>query len=179
MDHSHSELHIHHAPGSEPKGIVGTYAPLAFMFVLVGAFVFARQFSGVSPDSVMYDVMGGYFLAFGLLKVFNLKGFVDSYKAYDWLAKNIPFWAYVYPFVELLLAVAYISGFGLIAASVVTFVLMTQKAWSVFIQLRSGGVVMCACLGGFFMIPVTWVTFAEDGVMALMGLSVLLLLQQS
>jgi hypothetical protein len=30
--------------------------------------------------------------------------------------------------------------------------------------------VQCACMGGFFSIPITWVTFYEDALMAAMAL---------
>jgi len=53
------------------------------------------------------------------------------------------------------------------------FLLMLEKAESVYTKLQEPEVVTCACLGGWFRIPVTRVTLGEDILMALMALTML------
>ena len=38
----------------------------------------------------------------------DLKGFADGYKTYDLLAKKMPVYGYVYPFIELFLGISMI-----------------------------------------------------------------------
>ena len=40
-----------------------------------------------------------------------LRGFADAYRTYDVVARRVPAYGYVYPFVELLLGAAYVTGF--------------------------------------------------------------------
>ncbi|MDP3725587.1 MAG: hypothetical protein Q8R36_00140 [bacterium] len=49
-------------------------------------------------------------------------------------------------------------------------------ALGVFLKLRDGEVVPCACLGVVFKIPMTWVTFIEDLLMAVMAAFMLFVL---
>ncbi len=149
---------------------VRKFAPLILMFAIVLSFTGLMQLVHEwNLHLVMLDFMGGFFVVFGILKLANLKGFARSYAAYDDLAARVPLWGLLYPFVELLLGVLFLTGTAILAASVVTAVVMTQKAYSVFRNVRVGNHPWCACLGGFFAIPITWVTFGEDVLMALMG----------
>ncbi len=54
-----------------------------------------------SPGAMMRHFMASFFLVFSFFKLLDLRGFVDAYRSYDLLAKAIPGWAMVYPFVEL------------------------------------------------------------------------------
>ncbi len=151
------------------------FVPLITMFVLVLSVASLLTLLGGEGLHVwMMNLMGVFFLAFGTLKVINLRTFARSYRAYDHLARFVPAWGYVYPFVELVLGILFLMQVGVFAISGITFLLMTQKAYSVASSLVVGKQPTCACLGGFFSIPITWVTVAEDTVMGLMGLGMVL-----
>jgi copper chaperone CopZ len=147
--------------------------PLFAMLTLVTLLSFGRNlpFSESSIDwhSVMADWMGFFFIIFGGLKVINLKNFAVMYRGYDVVAKQNPWWGYVYPFIELGLGTLFILRQSMVPASFVTIVLMSVGMIGIYKKLRSEGEVQCACLGGFFNVPVTWLTMAENGVMVLMG----------
>ncbi len=124
----------------------------------------------------MQMFMAGFFLVFGAFKVVNIRGFVDAYSIYDLVAKRIRVYGYVYPFIELLLGIAYLVSWNLYITNIITVVVMTIGALGVFNELRKGNEVPCACLGTVFKIPMTWVTLIEDLLMAGMALGMLFLM---
>lgn len=158
---------------------VKEFIPLIVMFCLVIVwtviFVFLRNtFSSV--QAIMSAFMAGYFLLFGALKLFNIKGFANSYKNYDFIASAYPPFGYVYPFIEFILGLGYLFLFALPVVNIITLILMSLKAYSVRKALNEGKDVRCACLGGFFNIPITRITFFEDCLMVIMALTMLILM---
>ncbi len=119
--------------------------------------------------------MASFFLVFGFFKVINLGGFVKAYALYDLIAKKYSWYGYVYPFLEIGLGIAYLSKWNLPVINFLTLVLMLISAAGVFNELRKGSHIVCACLGAVFKLPMTYVTLAEDLLMALMALAILLM----
>jgi hypothetical protein len=119
--------------------------------------------------------MGGFFLVFSSFKLLNLKGFVESYVAYDILAKRYRVYARLYPFIELALGIGYLSNVASRTVNSLTFVLMAFSSLGVYQALREKKKLQCACLGTFFKLPMTYVTLFEDGLMAAMALTALVL----
>ena len=95
------------------------------------------------------------------------------YRGYDLLAVRAPFWGYLYPFVEVILGLYYTFDMFPVWSNVATAVLMTFGSIGIVNKLRSGNVQTCACLGGFFSVPLTKVTVAENMLMA--GMAVYML----
>jgi len=120
--------------------------------------------------------MGIFFVVFGLFKVLNLKGFADAYRMYDLVAMRYPRYGYVYPFIELVLGGLYLLGLFSVATNVITLFVMSISAWGVYLKLRKKEKIMCACLGVVFRVPMTWVTLAEDTLMAFMALAMLVII---
>lgn len=153
------------------------FAPLIAVFAMVLTLTSALiLWQGASGHGAMSLFMGSFFAVFGALKLANLRGFAASYARYDWLAQMIPGWGYVYPFIEIVLAGLFISGTAPTVSLVVTTALMLQKSESVLRYVKKGSTLQCACLGGFFSIPITWVTFSEDFGMAVMAIFMLFLM---
>jgi hypothetical protein len=147
------------------------FLPLILVFSLVLIFTLLHMFVyGTDIHVFMQYFMAGYFLIFGGLKVINWKKFVTSYRAYDALAAKSAVYAYFYPALEVGLGVIYYLGLASLLVHICVGMLMTQKAYSVYRKLESGDKVICACLGGFFSIPITRVTLVEDAFMSLMAL---------
>ncbi len=148
------------------------FAPLLVMFGIVALIAVAvMRITGAHGFSEgMRVVMASYFIAFGALKVANVRAFARSYGIYDPIASRIPAYGYAYPFIEWALATAYFSSWHLALANGVTALLMSQKAYSVYKTLqKKESMPQCACLGGFFTIPISYVTLFEDSVMAAMA----------
>ena len=152
------------------------FVPLIFLFALIGGITLAYQlYYGWCPCSAMQIFMGSFFLIFGFFKVINLPGFVKAYQMYDLIAARFVWYAYLYPFIELALGVAYLYKWQLRVVNSVTLVLMLVSAVGVFNELRKGNKIVCACSGTVFKVPMTYVTSFEDLLMAAMAAAMLFL----
>lgn len=157
------------APAPDPTPT--TYYPLLLLLgFLVGAVALAEvRFGSFEWERAMALFMGGFFLAFSFFKLLDLRGFADTYRMYDVVAGWLPAYAYVYPFIELALGAAYVSGVWPVATSVATVVVMGVGIVGVVRSLLSKRKVRCACLGTVFNLPMSTVTLVEDGVMLVMA----------
>lgn len=152
------------------------YLPLIVAFAGVFLWTAVAQVSkGFSLHDSLDYFMGAYFIIFGGLKILNFKKFPASYAQYDMLASRSIWFARAYPFIELGLGFMFFFGINHRLANAITLVLMTEKSLSVSETLRKGSAPTCACLGGFFNIPVSRVTLYEDVLMALMAFVTLIL----
>lgn len=154
-----------------PRRKLKDFAPLiiifAAIFVLTGVML-GRQESWGAVDAMRY-FEGFFFLVFGVFKLLNWKGFVDAYSTYDIIAKRSRVYGYFYPLIELALAACYLLAFQLLAVSWITLILMIVGSLGVAAELKKKNQIPCACLGVVFKIPMTWVTFIEDILMAVMA----------
>lgn len=134
-----------------------------FLFTIITSILYGSW----SVTFSMRMMMGSFFAIFGLFKIFNLRAFADGYSTYDIVAKRSRAYAFVYPFLELLIAVMYLTNTGGIYRDIFTLVLMVVSTIGVVQKIREKEEVPCACLGMVFKIPMTWVTLIEDIIMAL------------
>jgi len=126
----------------------------------------------------MSHFMGGFFLTFSFFKLMNLRGFAEGYQTYDVLAKRLPAYGLVYPFLELGLGVAFLTGFEPILTNAATLVLMSVSIMGVIQSLLKKTQFQCACLGTIIKLPLSKVTLAEDALMITMSAVSLLRLTQ-
>lgn len=139
--------------------------------MIIFLLTFIRQyFSGYNFDNAMTDFMGFFFLIFGGFKILNLQKFSEAYQTYDLLAQHTRWYAYIYPFLEILLGSLYITRSYVYFANIATLLLMIVGSLGVIKALMSRYQFMCACLGTVFKIPMTYVTLLEDILMAAMAL---------
>ena len=103
----------------------------------------------------------------------DVKGFAESYGMYDVVAKNIPVWGFIYPFVELALGIAYAVGFEPILTNVVTLIVMSVSIIGVLQSVFNKRKIKCACLGAVFNLPMSTVTIIEDALMIVMSIGML------
>ena len=149
--------------------------PLGILLIyLLGATLLKGGLSkNFSVESLSADFMGGFFLLFSLFKMIDLKGFREAFASYDLLARRFPLYAAAYPFLELLLGLAYISRTAMGLASIVTVLVMAIGSLGVYQALRRGDAIQCACLGTALKLPMTKVTLLEDVTMGLMAAGML------
>lgn len=113
--------------------------------------------------------MGTGLFLLASLKVYNVSEFAMAFAKYDLIAKRSDTYARWYPFLELVLAVGYLVGVYLLVVNIITFVVMTVGAVGVYQRMHDEEVLMCACLGAVFNVPMTWATLTEDSLMAVMA----------
>lgn len=160
--------------GEAPENLWPLLLIVGYIAGTVALIAFATR--NYSAHALMNHFMGGFFLVFSFFKFLDLRGFADAYRSYDVVARKVPAWGFVYPFVELLLGVAYIVNFQPVATNVVTLVLMLVGSIGVLKTLLDKRAIRCACLGTVLKLPMTKVTLIEDLGMAAMAAAMLVLL---
>lgn len=160
-----------HPPMKKTTSLKDLLPLLSIFAVVIGlTLIFNYLVFDPSPALGMRLFMGIFFVVFGGFKIINLKGFADAYQDYDLIAQKSRTYAFLYPFLELALGISYLVGMLMLVTNVITFVIMSIGALGVYIKLRKGEEIVCACLGVVFKVPMTWVTLLEDVVMAVMAL---------
>ena len=109
--------------------------------------------------------MGLFFVVFSFFKFLDLKGFQDSFRRYDPLAKSLPFYGWVYPFVELALGVLFLMQWEIQLALWLTLGVLSITTLGVVRVLLSKQQIQCACLGSVLNLPMTEATLIENAVM--------------
>lgn len=166
-----------------PKSWFATYKPLLLIFAFItgvsilsafhGGIYAAEHFSGMH---LMNNFMAGFFLVFSFFKFLNLKGFAESYAMYDLLAMKVPAYGYVYPFIELVLGIAYLTNFEPVTTNIATIAVMGFSSLGVIRSVLDKKKIRCACLGAVFNLPMSTVTIIEDLLMVGMAVSMLFIL---
>ena len=154
---------------------VGTYAPLLGIFtsILAGTMGLQLGSSQFDVDLAMQHFMGLYFVVFSFFKMLNLNGFAESFRMYDLLASRSRLYAYVYPFIELVLGCLYLRNFSAYVVNMCSFLLMSFSSLGVLMALLQKRKIACACLGTFFNLPMSFVSLLEDLLMSSMALMAL------
>lgn len=147
-------------------------------FIIIGSIISIitithQWYYGWHMHDAMRIFMASFFLIFGSFKIINLPRFVQAYAQYDLLTKRWKWYGYLYPFLELGLGFAYLFSWNLYTINILTLTIMVISAAGVFNELRKGRIIPCACLGDVFRLPMTYVTLAEDLLMATMALIML------
>ncbi|RZJ53650.1 MAG: heavy-metal-associated domain-containing protein [Flavobacterium sp.] len=170
-----STLH-HNEFAEETKFWAATYKPILLILFYISLVTVLIQLTNHHFDfmQAMRHFMAGFFLVFSFFKMLNLKGFSESYKMYDVLAKAIPVWGYIYAFIELGLGISYLTDFNPIVTNAVTFIIMSISIIGVLQSVLNKKKIQCACLGDVFNLPMSTVTIIEDGLMILMSLIMLI-----
>jgi hypothetical protein len=122
----------------------------------------------------MLHFMAGFFLVFGAFKLLDLRGFHQAYAEYDLLALRWPVYGLAYPFVQLTLGLTFLFELAVQPALWLSLLLMLVSGLGVFVALRRGRRIRCACLGTALKLPMSSVTLVEDLGMAAMAILMLL-----
>jgi len=167
-----SEDTDHQSMPASTTGAQGYPALAILVAYILGASLFA-DLPRPGLASVMSNFMGGFFLAFSFFKFLDIRGFASGFARYDIVAERWKPWGYFYPFVELVLGVAYITRFEPVLIHSVTVVVMGVGAVGVIRSMRRKDQIKCACLGTVIDLPLGTVTLIEDLGMAVMAAAML------
>jgi cation transport ATPase len=154
-----------------PTKSLATYKPLILVFAyILGVTVLVEFALGeFGLHHFMAHFMAGFFLVFSFFKLLDLAGFANSYAMYDVLAKRLPIYGYIYPFIELALGAAYLLGYRPVLINSITLVVMAFSSIGVILAVANKQKIKCACLGTGFNLPMSTVTIIEDVLMAAMA----------
>lgn len=148
-----------------------SYFPIFLIFGFIAGVSLLVQVTKYSFSWLqwMTHFMAGFFLVFSFFKLMNLKGFAEGYRTYDVVAKKFPAWGYIYPFVELLLGLAFLTAFQPLGTNIVAFTVMGVSSIGVIQSLVKKTPFQCACLGTVIKLPLSKVTLFEDLLMVVMS----------
>lgn len=124
-------------------------------------------------SSFMLDFMGLFYIVFSFFKMLDLKGFPDSFRMYDPLAKRVPIYAKIYPFIETALGLMFLMRFEITIALIITLVILGVTTIGVTKTLLDKKAIRCACLGTALKLPMTEATFIENAIMIIMAVLML------
>ena len=146
---------------------LGSYAPLFIIIGLITLVVLTLAVRDVqngifNVTSILINFMTGFFLVFSGFKLLDLKGFKEGYTTYDLLAKRVPVYGYIYPFIELGLGLAYLTRVNLELTNWITLVVMIFSVIGVSVEISKKRKIQCYCLGTVLKVPLTYVTVIED-----------------
>jgi hypothetical protein len=151
------------------------YRPLIAIggVALAGGLISTFSAHQMHLETGMRVVMALTLIPLALLKLFDVPGFAAGFARYDPLAKRVPLYGNVYPFLEAALGLCFFNNVLLIYANVFVVLMFGVNSLGVLTSLRRGDRLTCACVGAAFTIPLGGVTFAEDIFMS--GMAALML----
>ncbi len=153
------------------------YRPLISLIVLTllaaGALQLRSQID--SPMLFMHHFMSFFLVVYSMFKIFDLNGYADGFEMYDLLAKRVRAYAYVYPFIELGLGLAYLAFLYPVVTYIVTIIIFSFGALGVLDGLRRGLDLDCPCMGSVLKVPLSTVSLVENIGMSLMALAMLIM----
>lgn len=148
--------------------------PLFLIFGYIAVTAILLNYQPWDSSSFMLDFMGLFYIVFSFFKLLDLKGFPESFKMYDPLAKVIPAYGWVYPFIELSLGLLFLMRIQIPLALVITLIILGITTIGVTKTLFDKKSIQCACLGTALKLPMTKATFIENSIMIVMAIVMLL-----
>jgi len=167
---------IFQLPLSEIQAEKTEFQQLFPLFLIFGYITIASVLLNINPwngNSFMLDFMGLFYIVFSFFKLLDVKGFSESFRIYDPLAKAIPIYSWVYPFIEVTLGLLFLFRFQIRMALIVTLILLGITTFGVSKTLLSKKSIQCACLGTALKLPMTKATLIENSIMIVMAIVML------
>ena len=162
-------------PMEEEKSKIQQLKPLLLIIFYIVTASVLLHYKDWSWSAFMLDFMGLFYIVFSFFKMLDLKGFADSFRMYDPLAKKMPAYGWVYPFIETALGLMFLMRFEVKIALIVTLVVLGITTIGVTKTLLDKKSIRCACLGTALKLPMTEATFIENVIMIVMAVLMLLL----
>jgi len=147
------------------------------LFLIFAYIIIASALLNKNPwdiNGFMLDFMGLFYVVFSFFKLLDLKGFPESFKMYDPIAKVIPLYGWVYPFIEVALGVMFLMRIEIPIALIITLIILGITTIGVTKTLLDKKTIQCACLGTALKLPMTKATFLENSIMIVMAIVMLI-----
>ncbi len=156
------------------KSKIEQLKPLFLILFYITSASILLNFKDWNWNEFTLDFMGLFFIIFSFFKMLDLKGFSVSFKMYDPLAKVVPVYGFLYPFVETALGIMFLMRIQIIFALIVSLIILLVTTVGVTKTLLSKKIVQCACLGTHLKLPMTEATLIENIIMLSMSIIMIL-----
>ena len=147
--------------------------PLLIILTYISVASILMNYKNWNPSEAMLDFMGLFYIVFSFFKMLDLKGFPESFRMYDPLAKRLPIYGWIYPFIETGLGLMLLLRFEIKIALIITLIVLGITTIGVTKTLLDKKSIRCACLGTALKLPMTEATFIENIIMISMAISML------
>jgi cation transport ATPase len=165
-----NELTSTNAPEvSQEKSKLQQLKPLLLILFYISSAGVLLHYKDWSWSEFMLDFMGLFYIVFAFFKMLDLKGFPESFKMYDPLAKRLPIYGWMYPFIEKALGLMFLMRFKVNIALIMTLVVLGITTIGVTKTLMDKKSIRCACLGTALKLPMTEATLIENSIMIAMA----------
>ena len=148
--------------------------PLFIILGYISVTSILLNFRNWNLTNAMLDFMGLFYIIFSFFKILDIKGFSTSFKMYDPLAKKIIIYGYIYPFIEILLGLMFLTRIEVNIALLITIIILGITSVGVTKTLLNKRTINCACLGTNLKLPMTEATFIENAIMITMAIVLLI-----
>ena len=148
--------------------------PLFIILAYISITSLFLNYKNWDSTSTMLDFMGLFYIVFSFFKILDIKGFSISFRMYDPLAKKVPFYGIIYPFVEILLGIMLLTRIKIELALILTIIVLSITSIGVTQTLLNKKSISCACLGTTLKLPMTEATFIENALMIIMAFSLII-----
>ena len=153
----------------EEKSKLQQLKPLLLIIFYIASASVLLNYKNWSWSEFMLDFMGLFYIVFSFFKMLDLKGFPESFRMYDPLAKRVPFYGKVYPFIETALGLMFLMRFEINIALIITLIVLGITTIGVTKTLLDKKSIRCACLGTALKLPMTEATFIENAIIIVMA----------
>jgi len=147
--------------------------PLFLIFGYITATAILLNIKPWDTSGFMLDFMGLFYIVFSFFKLLDLKGFPQSFQMYDPLAKKLPIYGWIYPFIEVILGIMFLNRIQVQSALIATIIILGITTVGVIKTLLDKKAIQCACLGTALKLPMTKATFIENSIMLVMAVAML------
>ena len=158
----------------EEKTKIQQLKPLLLILFYIAAASILLHYKDWRWNAAMLDFMGLFYIVFSFFKLLDLKGFSESFSMYDPLAKRLPVYGWIYPFIEVALGLCLLMRFEVHIALIITLLILGITTIGVTKTLLGKKTIRCACLGTALKLPMTEATFIENAIMIVMAIFMLL-----
>ena len=109
--------------------------PLFIILGYISVTSILLNFRNWNSTNAMLDFMGLFYIIFSFFKILDIKGFSKSFKTYDPLAKKITIYGYIYPFIEILLGLMFLTRIEVNIALLITIIILGITSVGVTLSL--------------------------------------------
>ena len=148
--------------------------PLFIILAYISITSLLLNFKNLNSINAMLDFMGLFYIIFSFFKILDIKGFSISFRMYDPLAKKVPLYGIIYPFIEILLGIMFLTRIEVELAIILTIIVLGITTIGVTQALLNKKLISCACLGTTLKLPMTEATFIENALMIIMAFSLII-----
>ena len=148
--------------------------PLFIILAYISITSLLLNFKNWNSTNAMLDFMGLFYIIFSFFKILDIKGFSISFRMYDPLAKKVPLYGIVYPFIEILLGIMFLTRIEVELAIILTIIVLGITSVGVAKILINKKSISCACLGTTLKLPMSEATFIENSLMIIMAFILLI-----